>query len=137
MLDLLLGNVVLDTWQHNARWVEQGLKRSRHDAIASTNLDTLDVLIRLPRHLADLADAVRTAKSNFTFATRGIPSGTLHERARSETEYNVLLENVKTLSALLNNEIQLMIGFTTTRVSLPWDLDLQTQNISLLTDDGW
>jgi hypothetical protein len=121
MLDLLVGYTILGTWQHNLRYLEDRLDRRRHEAIASPSLDSFAPLTSLRRNVADIEDAIRAAKDRFAQATKrmtseALPGGYDAKTQASEAQYDVLLEQVKTMSTLLNNEIQLVIGSVTVQV---------------------
>ena len=121
MLHLLIGCIILETWQHNVRNLENRLNYYRHKAIASPNLETFAPLKRLRRSFADIEDAIRFARSNFTDATRRVAFETLFEEndstpERTEVQYDHLLEKIKALNTVLNNEIQLVIGSVTVQV---------------------
>jgi hypothetical protein len=121
MFVFLVGYIILETWQHNVQFLEDRLNRSRHDAIANPSLDTFAPLTVLRRNFADIEDAIRAAKKNFTFETDHIEFETLFEDndAKPETtevQYDHLLEKLKVLSTVLNNEIQLVIGSVTVQV---------------------
>jgi hypothetical protein len=101
------------------------LHSSRHAAIASPSLKTFDPLTLLRRSLADIEDAIRDAKKFFTFENGHIDFEKLFvnndakaaKPERTEVQYDYLLEKIKALNSVLNNEIQLVIGSVTVKVS--------------------
>ena len=126
MLHLLIGCIILETWQHNVRNLENRLNYYRHKAIASPNLETFAPLKRLRRSFADIEDAILDAKKFFPFENGHIDFEKLFvnndakaaKPERTEVQYDHLLEKIKALSAVLNNEIQLVIGSVTVQVTL-------------------
>jgi hypothetical protein len=121
MLDLLIGYIILETWQHNVQSIEGRLNDFRHVAIASPSLKTFGLFTRLRRSFADIENAIRAAKKNFSESTDHMSLEKLFEESdtkpeRTEVQYDHLLEKIKALNTALNNEIQLVIGSVTVQV---------------------
>lgn len=112
---------VLNAWRYNATYLEGRINLHRHDAIASPSLDTFDPLTSLRRNIAHLEDAIMEAKRNIGWdlkKNRKISITNVDEgRAILEAQYDILLQQVRSMSKALNNEIQLVIGSVTVRVS--------------------
>jgi hypothetical protein len=101
--------------------MEERLHRHRHKAIANPSLGTFAPLTVLRRNLADLEDALRAARSDFyLFTRRNIPITYIKDHdvktESPQARYDILLGQVKVMSTLLNNEIQLVIGSVTVQV---------------------
>jgi len=121
MLAILIGYTILDICQHNAQQMEECLHSHRHKAIANPSLGTFAPHTLLRRNLADVEDALRAAQSTSTFVIRGNISGPFikdHDSKKESVEarYDILLGQVKAMSTLLTNEIQLVIGSVTVQV---------------------
>jgi hypothetical protein len=121
MLDLLVGYIILDIWRSNVRLFETRLNRCKHDALENPTLKAFATLTLHRRNLADLEDAVRAAKGNFTLATNVITLKTLPEDNDAKTgttkvRYDRLLERVKAMSTSVSYEMQLIIGSVTVQV---------------------
>lgn len=121
MLHLLIGYIVFETWQRNVQHLENRLNFYRHEAIASPSLETFAPLTSLRRNFADIEDAIRSARNESVSATGHIDLEALFENndakpEATEVQYDLSLEKVKSLSTLLNNEIQFVIGSVTVQV---------------------
>jgi hypothetical protein len=121
MLDIMIGYIILNIWQHNMQQMEKRLHHHRHKAIANPSLVTFAPLTLLRRNLADLEDALRAAKSGFIVATRRdiLHLSIKHNDPKTESteaRYDILLGQAKAMSIMLTNEIQLVIGSVTIQV---------------------
>lgn len=113
--------IVLNAWRYNATYLEGRINLHRHDAIANPSLDTFDPLTSLRRNIAHLEDAVMEAKrdvgSSLPEKHKIVVANVDEGRAILEAQYDILLQQVRSMSKALNNEIQLVIGSVTVRVS--------------------
>jgi hypothetical protein len=111
--------IVMSAWQINVQYLEDRFNVSRHDAIADPSLLTFHPLTLLRRDIADLEDALLTARE--TMQPYWLKTAQDRSRNRSVLEpfgpqYDALLQRVITMSTKLNNEIQLVIGSVTVQV---------------------
>jgi hypothetical protein len=80
-------------------------------------MDTFIPLTLLRRNIADLEDAIIVAEYNSSRATAGKLEGYRKSFSnRPIPSYESLLSRVKAMSALLNNDLQLVIGSVTVQV---------------------
>jgi hypothetical protein len=113
-------SLILVAWRYNARYLRERINRYRHDAIANPSLETFSPLTRLRRHIPPLEDEIVGARSDvgrLLIANRKLKVKDIDKgRAVLGEHYDVLLEEVRSMSTTLNNEIQLVIGSVTVQV---------------------
>lgn len=121
LLVMLSSYMVVNTWENNVAYMEARLELSRHEAIANPSMKTFKPLTTLRINIADLEQAILKARRlyNLTY-TRALldilDESDAKDLKRPEAEYESLLHRVKTMSTVLNNEIQLVIGSVTVQV---------------------
>jgi hypothetical protein len=111
--------IVFSAWQINVQYLENRFNVSRHDAIADPSLLTFHPLTLLRRNIADLEDALITAKEDIQAHWLRTAQDRSHNQRVQELfgpRYDALLQRVIAMSTKLNNEIQLVIGSVTVQV---------------------
>jgi hypothetical protein len=124
----------ISAWEANVQYLESRFNRSRHEAIADPSLHTFHPLTLLRRNIADLEDALVSARKlvepsseDWIAAAQDIT----HDKRCLEffvPQYDALLNRVNAMSTRLNNEIQLVIGSVTVQVCQPMLISLHTLN---------
>lgn len=117
---LLASFMVLNVWRSNVGYIEQRLEYYRHEAIVHPSLDTFQPLTTLRMNIADLEraiiDARKESRSSFADLMHAFDKKHNTQAKLPEVAYESLLQRVRAMSTLLNNEIQLIIGSVTVQV---------------------
>jgi hypothetical protein len=134
MAGIMAVATAVSAWEANVQFLEYRFDRSRHEAIADPSLHTFHPLTLLRRNIADLEDALVSARKllepsseDWIVAAQDITHDTRCLEL-FEPQYDALLSRVNAMSTRLNNEIQLVIGSVTVQVCQPMLISLLTMN---------
>lgn len=117
---VLIAMTTIAAWQDNVAYIRGSLNSVRQDAIATPSMLTFSPLALLRRNIADLEVSISEAKELQSTEAKQVfdrRRRTLGSKLPSlDDQYEALLQQLKDISIVLNNEIQLVIGSVTVQV---------------------